>query len=194
MQEIHHLERYVLEIQDFLTGEQCLDLVSEFEAKGFEQALVNTQSGAELRPEIRNNDRLIEDNQELADKLWARLQPYTISPFKNRVAIGLNERLRVYRYGAEQKFDWHQDGFFERENGEISQYTFMIYLNDDCVGGGTSFCDVYSGSSFPDFTISPKTGSALLFYHPIMHRGDEVISGKKYVLRSDVMYGPSDFA
>jgi hypothetical protein len=29
---------------------------------------------------------------------------------------------------------------------------------------------------------------ALLFHHPISHRGDPVIAGRKYVLRTDVMY------
>lgn len=29
---------------------------------------------------------------------------------------------------------------------------------------------------------------ALLFQHPIMHRGDPVTKGRKYVLRTDVMY------
>jgi hypothetical protein len=29
---------------------------------------------------------------------------------------------------------------------------------------------------------------ALLFHHPILHRGDPVAVGRKYVLRTDVMY------
>jgi hypothetical protein len=31
---------------------------------------------------------------------------------------------------------------------------------------------------------------ALIFKHELFHEGTEVKSGKKYVLRSDVMYGP----
>jgi hypothetical protein len=31
---------------------------------------------------------------------------------------------------------------------------------------------------------------ALIFRHELFHEGAEVKSGKKYVLRSDVMYGP----
>jgi prolyl 4-hydroxylase len=31
---------------------------------------------------------------------------------------------------------------------------------------------------------------ALLFDHHLLHEGAAVMSGRKYVLRSDVMYGP----
>ena len=82
---------------------------------------------------------------------------------------------------------WQKDGAFERDNGELSQFTFMIYLNDGYAGGCTSFRDDF-GRLFENFTVAPKRGSALFFYHPLDHRGDEVISGRKYVLRSDVMY------
>jgi hypothetical protein len=33
---------------------------------------------------------------------------------------------------------------------------------------------------------------ALVFNHDLLHEGKEVISGRKYVLRSDVMYGRVD--
>jgi hypothetical protein len=38
------------------------------------------------------------------------------------------------------------------------------------------------------FRITPAKGMALLFHHPILHRGDSVVRGRKYVLRTDVMY------
>jgi hypothetical protein len=37
--------------------------------------------------------------------------------------------------------------------------------------------------------ITPVKGMALLFHHPVLHRGDAVTAGRKYVLRTDVMYG-----
>jgi hypothetical protein len=36
--------------------------------------------------------------------------------------------------------------------------------------------------------ITPAKGMGLLFHHPILHRGDPVTTGHKYVLRTDVMY------
>ncbi|WP_315705976.1 MULTISPECIES: hypothetical protein [unclassified Bradyrhizobium] len=44
------------------------------------------------------------------------------------------------------------------------------------------------GSASTSNVITPEQGMALLFHHPIMHRGDPVTRGRKYVLRSDVMY------
>jgi len=65
----------------------------------------------------------------------------------------------------------------------------MVYLNEDFEGGITSFADGYHGASIGGaFRVEPKTGMALLFHHPILHRGDAVIAGRKYVLRTDVMY------
>ena len=154
--------------------------------------MIQTQDGFERDELIRNNDRIISDNHELSAELWARLKPYMPSPFRNRTVTGLNERLRFYRYKPGQFFDWHQDGYFELPTGERSQFTFMIYLNDDFEGGGTTFSDMFFHEFFPDFTVTPKLGSALLFYHPISHRGDQLVSGCKYVLRSDVMYSALD--
>jgi hypothetical protein len=102
----------------------------------------------------------------------------------------MNERLRLYRYDVGQKFDWHIDGCFERPTGERSFFTFMVYLNEDFEGGTTSFTiDQSSTSTGRMVRVTPKTGMALLFHHPILHRGDPVIAGRKYVLRTDLMYG-----
>ncbi len=56
----------------------------------------------------------------------------------------------------------------------------MVYLNDDFTGGETLFSK--------GIRIAPQQGMALLFYHWQKHMGDEVLDGRKYVLRSDVMY------
>jgi hypothetical protein len=48
--------------------------------------------------------------------------------------------------------------------------------------------DRSSASTGGVLRVTPKTGMALLFHHPISHRGDPVIAGRKYVLRTDVMY------
>ena len=55
----------------------------------------------------------------------------------------------------------------------------MIYLNDDFEGGETTF---------EQFTVQPKKGTALIFHHPIKHAGEQIRSGVKYALRTDVMY------
>ena len=102
-------------------------------------------------------------------------------------ASGLNERLRFYRYEPGQYFDWHSDGRFWRSQEEESHFTFMIYLNDDYEGGETTFRAMPDRPD-EDLVVVPRTGMGLIFHHPLWHRGSEVRSGRKYVLRSDVMY------
>lgn len=38
--------------------------------------------------------------------------------------------------------------------------------------------------------VQPAVGKALVFEHAIVHEGVAVDEGSKYVLRTDVMYGP----
>ena len=104
------------------------------------------------------------------------------------VAIGVNKRLRFYRYDPGQFFDWHTDGYFSRDNGDRSRLTFMVYLNEGFTGGETSFTDDAVAPQFSDFSVTPTTGLALVFAHRLAHKGQQVIDGRKYVLRTDVMY------
>lgn len=91
----------------------------------------------------------------------------------------MSERFRFYRYNAEQYFKWHKDGYYCRNDDEVSLLSFLMYLNDDFEGGETEFrWDV----------VKPETGMALFFPHPLLHQGAPITSGIKYVLRTDVMY------
>jgi predicted 2-oxoglutarate/Fe(II)-dependent dioxygenase YbiX len=94
--------------------------------------------------------------------------------------VGLNERFRFYRYDPGERFAPHRDGAYHRDNGEDSLLTFMVYLSEGFTGGDTVF---------PNLAVTPRLGMALIFEHQILHEGAAVISGRKYVLRSDVMYG-----
>lgn len=164
-----------------LTNDECRQHIAACEAEGFTPAPLNVGG---LREQIveteRNNARVMRDDLELARDLWQRIKPDIPGFLDGRQAIGLNERLRFYRYEPGQQFRFHQDGSFERANGEKSLLTFMIYLNDGFEGGETRF---------PGASVTPKTGMALVFRHPLLHEGATVQSGIKYVLRSDVMFG-----
>ena len=41
---------------------------------------------------------------------------------------------------------------------------------------------------FLEHEIIPKKGTALVFRHELKHEGQKVLSGTKYVLRSDIMH------
>lgn len=181
-------------IEDFLTADECAALIAESEAARYEEATVATRSGPVLAKGVRNNDRVITDDVERADRLWIRLRSVFPTTYRNRYeAVGLNERFRFYRYGPGQVFRWHRDGAYLRDDGSESIFTFMIYLNEGCQGGETMFRGLAFGyvgeeQAPQEVAVRPKTGTALLFAHPLDHTGAMVTGGLKYVLRSDVMY------
>ena len=167
-------------IPEFLTPDECVELIAFTEAIGYEAAPITTASGFEMRPDIRNNARVIVDDAERAEALWERCRVEIPVFLKGRQAIGLNERFRFYRYDPGERFALHRDGAYRRENGEVSLLTFMVYLSEGFEGGET----VIEG-----LPITPKLGMALIFEHQLVHEGAAVTRGRKYVLRSDVMYG-----
>ncbi|MEM8795317.1 MAG: 2OG-Fe(II) oxygenase [Pseudomonadota bacterium] len=190
MKDIRWLAKDIGIIENFLTETECEDYIAFAETTGFEEATVSTEIGMVMMKDIRNNDRVMVDDFDRADDLYIRISEFLPQRFKKKwQPAGLNERLRFYRYDSGQQFDWHGDGYFERTNGERSFFTFMVYLNEGFDGGGTSFQrNLFGNPIGTDITIVPQTGLALIFHHPLMHRGDPVIEGRKYVLRSDVMF------
>ena len=119
------------------------------------------------------------DDADLGAFLWPRLRDHVPDVLDDCHAIGLNERFRYYRYTPGQKFALHRDGAYQRENGEESKLTCILYLNDDFTGGETAV---------NDRVVKPQQGMALIFRRELLHEGRPVLDGSKYVLRTDVMY------
>ncbi|KAJ8298707.1 hypothetical protein KUTeg_022767 [Tegillarca granosa] len=137
------------------------------------------------RPDIRNSSRCIWDSEEEATKIWKRIKKYVPDVWSNRDVMGLNERLRVLRYDPGEYFLPHLDGSYIRDNGETSYITIQIYLNQGFEGGSTTFM---SFDEKEKVEVVPKTGSVLIFQHDILHEGSLLIKGRKYAIRTDVMY------
>merc|ERR1712194_690754 len=89
----------------------------------------------------------------------------------------------------------HCDTAYSPEhNQDLSMFTVNVYLNDVEDGGSTRF---YFGKDAvkekePNFSVAPKAGLCLLFRQPpgqeYYHDGEQLGSGLKYLIRSDVMY------
>lgn len=169
----------IFTIDHFFSVEECQDWIQKSESIGYEEAKVGLGKKQVMMKEVRNNERLIYDSEELAVNLWERVKDFVPKETYLGRAIGLNERFRFYKYFPGQEFKPHQDGSFIRNVHEWSSYTFMVYLNEEMVGGETIF---------NEHSIKPVTGKALIFKHELVHQGSKVIEGVKYVLRSDVMY------
>jgi hypothetical protein len=162
--------------------DECAQMIASVEAMGFEEALITTGRGMVMNKSVRNNDRVIFDDAARANAVFARVKDHLLACIDDWDLCGLNERFRAYRYDPGQRFKPHFDGCFVREyEVEESAITMMIYLNDNFVGGATQFHDY-------EMLIRPTVGRVLFFFHPVLHEGCEVVSGRKYVLRTDVMY------
>jgi prolyl 4-hydroxylase len=176
-------------VEGVLSPAECGQWIELGESMGFEAAPITTAIGFEMMPEVRNNTRVMFDDPVRAEALWLRVRAQVaergavVSRGAAYEPMALNERLRLYRYRSDQYFDWHSDGAFVRNDKERSFLTAMFYLNGDFAGGTTDF-----ELEEDDFSITPKPGLALFFEHPLLHRGAPVLSGTKYVLRTDVMY------
>ena len=175
----------VFVIPNFLTPEECDQHIAISEGIGYVDAPITTSAGFVMRKDIRDNLRVMHDDVELATQLYARLEPFMPQTWLVWHVCGLNERLRYYRYDVGQKFEPHFDGCFRRSNVEESLFTFMIYLNDGFQGGETNF---YRQSGRLHLSVTPEQGKALIFWHQQLHEGAPVREGRKYVLRTDVMY------
>lgn len=174
------LHQQIFLIEDFLTSAACDEYIAMANGEVFEEAKVNMNGHQMMSKGIRNNDRLMVFDNDLAEDLFRKAAEFLPQEHENYKLKNFNEMFRVYKYSPGQRFKMHRDGSYIRNENEKSFYTFLIYLNDDFEGGETEFEGL--------FTVAPKTGSALVFYHPLRHEGKTLISGLKYVLRTDVMY------
>lgn len=173
------LTNNIFTIDNFWTQQECEDFIFKSELIGYEPATIDTERGQIVVETVRNNNRVIYKDTNLADKLWRQLEQFAPKKIGNSFAVGLNELFRFYKYQVGQEFKKHRDLSYIRNDIEASYFTFMIYLNDNFKGGETIFTNL---------TVKPKQGTALIFFHDLEHEGSSVRHGIKYVLRTDIMY------
>jgi prolyl 4-hydroxylase len=178
--------KLLVKIPGVLTPSECAALIAKIDGLNPEVAPINTSKGSRIRTDIRNNERVIFEDVSLAAQLFEKARSHVPQTMLSCQLVGANERFRCYRYKPGMRFAVHSDGSFERSDSERSFYTYLIYLNGDFEGGETKFATV------PELSIKPSTGLGLVFQHPIIHEGAEVLSGVKYVARTDLMYRDID--
>lgn len=177
-------------VPSLLSSAECEELIQRGEALGFERASVRMSTGAQMRPDIRDNDRALFQDANLAAQLWARVQPYVPAEFETGTVVGLDDHFRFYRYDTGQRFRRHKDGTEIKSPTVRSRLTCLFYLNEGFSGGETVF---YSDERIDMersevAAITPQAGAALFFRHEWWHEGRALSAGRKYVLRSDVYY------
>lgn len=210
---------YATVIDNIFTVHECEELVrlAETQTTGkWERAMINIGNGEQaLFEDRRKCGRIIFDSEEVAARIWGRVAPLLPElmrlegkvsvigngPVKRREVwkcIGLNERLRFLRYVGGEYFKAHCDGMYEAPTKERSHYTIHLYLNDTehqpggepLVGGATTFL---SGDEKRRLDVAPRMGRVLVFQQRgLFHAGEDLVSGVKVTLRTDIMFEKSE--
>lgn len=172
-------------IDDALPEAQRADYIRRMRSGDAEVApIVGRHGGAEVDLKVRNNTRVMWDDEGEANRLLALVASGVPRELSGLSLAGANPRLRLYRYGPGERHGTHWDTVVELENGVQSLLTLVFYLNDGFEGGETDFPELGR-------RIEPRAGRALLFQHRILHEAMAVRAGEKVVLRTDVLYGPN---
>lgn len=174
------------EIHNFLTQEECQELIQMIDAHHTRSSVVE---GGKDRTAITDFRTSSTSNLDMKNP--------TVSKIHQKIADYLNldiengEALQGQLYEVGQYFKPHND-FFTGPGYDMHckvsgnrTHTLMIYLNEDFEGGGTNFPTLKK-------TVEPETGKALWWYNikdgeyqnQYLHEGVEVKEGKKYIVTS----------
>ncbi|KAI2466429.1 hypothetical protein F4781DRAFT_353329 [Annulohypoxylon bovei var. microspora] len=164
---------YAVVLDHVLSPSECVKLIELAEASvsdenrnrdngsAWSPALVNAGGGYEVStPNYRNSDRIIWDNQDMVDRMWARLErvpeiregllSFAQEPRRtlhrakgnggaqNQRTVwdfhSVNKRMRFLKYGKDQFFRPHCDSPYGEVTADghavMTHYTLHLYLND----------------------------------------------------------------
>ena len=196
------------QLLNLLTSNECDQFVQITESLGY-----HTDSPVSLPHSIRHNLNLNWVVDESVDgPIWARCREFIAERIGGQPPLGLNARFRFYRYAGGDFFKPHTDGAWpgsrvidrqlvhDAYGDRESQMTILVFLSGGYTGGRTVFIvpdalAVGDDAQVPPSVVAVSTpkGGALCFphgFHPqhCLHAGEEVQSGVKYIIRSDVLY------
>jgi len=185
-----------------LLPRECAQLVSALRAMGFsaDRPLSLVQPHG-----IGSCEWLADDS--LLEPIWQRVRRHLPQRLGKHTLEGINARWRSFAYGEGGIYRPHIDGtwpgsgvsadgrYVHDAHGSSvrSRLTFLMYLNDDFEGGGTTF---YLPSEDPGtldaHAVQPQAGAVLCFPQAntasLVHEGSPVTRGAKIVIRTDVLY------
>lgn len=168
-------------VEDALSAPVCAAYVKRLRENEVEVAPIVGRDGPEIDLEVRNNTRVMWDDEQEANELLARVASAVPASFHGHPLVGANPRLRLYRYGPGEHHGAHWDTEVEISRTVRSRITLVFYLDDGFEGGATDFPELGE-------RIVPRAGRALLFQHRVLHEALPVLSGEKHVLRTDILY------
>ena len=106
----------------------------------------------------------------------------------------LSETLQLVHYDVSQEYTSHHDFGYShiRDNVQGARFaTILFYLNDDMIGGQTSFPRWVNGETFHELKVEPELGKAILFYDQLpdgnlddfsQHAAKPIVEGEKWLI------------
>ena len=161
-------------VEDVYSPQECHEHIQMIERSAPTLATNN--------PMYRDQDRIMRDDPEISGDLWRRLREQLPERMGELRIVGLNERLRFYRYRSGQQFHPHMDHWYRPNDRQVTLHSVIVYFNDNFEGGETQFQEQI------EQVVVPKPGLAAIFQHKIRHEGRKVLRGTKYAMRTDVIY------
>jgi len=180
---------FMMSCDNFFQSEECKKWIEYAENIGFQLQFHEATKDIAYR----NNYRLQFNDDNLANNIFQRISdilPDNINIIDNKKAVTCSPNIRIYKYIKNQAFGCHIDES-NNINHLISKCTVLIYLNDIYKGGKTIF---YSGTIKKKkllHEIIPIEGRLLIHGHGhrcLLHEGEIIEEGIKYVLRTDILY------
>jgi hypothetical protein len=169
----------ILEINNFLSEQECDDLIEYSKTQTLVKSRVLSETG-DVESDNRDSEQIwLEDNKHYVVTKIANLSAKITQKPLNHM-----EYLQFLKYNKGGYFKEHYDpeiNYKSDTNDRI--YTIIIYLNDDFEGGETYFKNI-------NISIKPKKGKAVIFksldengniLKKSLHQGSEVTSGTKYM-------------
>ncbi|MEE2829453.1 MAG: hypothetical protein VX498_09705 [Myxococcota bacterium] len=170
--------RHIITVTDLLSPRECAELIDRSEDLGYRSSARPCSDRDDKVPLPWTPDLLDMELPVLTDQLWRRVRLAVPEVLGGWAAEGLSGRFRLYRQKPGQLLRDHKDIPFQ-EASSCSRMTLLCYLNQDFRGGGTSLRGV---------AVRPRTGMAVLLRHELSRTALRITWGRKYVLRTEVMF------
>ena len=165
--------RWVTVVDNLLSAKQCNELIARLDN-------VDELEKVE-RSNMANYQRNVLIDDELATRVYETVKPYLPPGIPT---ARCNEYFRFSKYEPGEEFKIHRDGINQDRFGNRAKFTVNIFLNAEFKGGETDFFDE---SRIFQFRAVPAVGRGGVFDREILHCGNKVLEGTKYLLRTDVM-------
>ena len=180
----------VVELEDFLTSDECDEIIRLAEEKGLSPSTIYTATNPTVSDTVNRISEQVWLLNSISESICKKIENISEMPIENQ------EEFQVVRYKDGGFFKPHFDypeEYAQNESTKFNRYmTFLMYLNDDFEGGETYF-------PMLNRTIIPKKGKLVYFFNTdlegnrlpdSLHEGKD-IKGIKWICTKWVSSDPT---